>query len=1007
MDTAFQSQRVEPWHRVEVSSVIATLHTSPATGLSHQRVEETLQKYGPNQLPESASRSRLSIFIHQFKSLPVALLSLAAGLSIATGGLADAGVIMGVVVINAIIGYTTENHSERIIHSLKHLTQPIALVLRDGVPTEINAQEVVPGDILLLKPGSRVAADARLIEVNRLSVDESTLTGESLPVIKTTAPLATPELATPEPSSPSPTSSPTPSSTEEIPLGDRTNMVYMGTLITGGQGLAVVVATGAFTEMGHIQALVDTAPSPETPMERQLDRAGSQLVVLSSVICGVVFGLGLLRGYDILQMLKTSIALAVAAVPEGLPAVATTTLALGIREMRQHNVLIRQLAAVETLGSVQVLCLDKTGTLTVNNMSVVELYADDRSIHVEEGQWTNGKEQAKFQTSDTLLKLVQVLVLCNESEINGNPSENVLKGSSTENALLELAIAAGFDVATMRKTYPRVAIQHRSETWNVMTTLHAIPEGIHNNHSSEQHEPQVYSAQTPFPSAPLNAFPSSPSHPYPALTYHPTYPYSTQVTDASPPTHFVAVKGNPNEVLSLCHWYMKAGSIVPLTPVDRTIIEAENDRMASKALRILGVAYRYTNHSASHGNNHSGNHFNTNTIHENLIWLGLVGMADPIRPGTQSLMHTFHQAGVETMMITGDQRSTAYAIGQALNLSHREPLQILDAACLGSLDPERIKALCEQVHVFARISPVHKLHVVQALQKAGKVVAMTGDGINDAPALKAADVGVAMGHVGTDVAREVADVVLEDDDLQTMTIALSRGRTIYNNIRKSVHFLLSTNLSEIWVMLIATAVGIGQPLNAMQLLWLNLVTDIFPGLALALEPPEPDVLSRPPRDPKEPIIQPSDFKRILFESAVLSASTLAAYGYAIARYGVGSYASTIAFMSLTCGQLFHALSCRSTTRRWGSYSRETHAGETHSRKTHALPPNRILTIALIGSLALQLLSAIVPGLHTLLHLTPIHLEDAALIGVSALLPLLVNEVTKPSEQRTSDGEENL
>ncbi|MGI0484604.1 HAD-IC family P-type ATPase [Pantanalinema rosaneae CENA516] len=897
MEQDFQAQRVEPWHLVDVEQVIRILQTSATSGLSHTSAKSHLQTYGPNLLPEATTRSWFSLLISQFKSLPVGLLTLAAGLSIATGGLADAVVIMGVVFINAVIGYATESQSERIIHSLKHLLQPVAWVIREGTLTEINAQEVVVGDILVLKPGSYVAADARLIEAHRLSVDESTLTGESLPVSKTVVPLMD----------------------AALPLGDRTNMVYMGTLITGGQGFAVVVATRQFTEMGRIQTLVGEAIMPATPMERQLDQAGGQLVLVSSAVCGLVFGIGMLRGYDVLQMLKTSISLAVAAVPEGLPAVATTTLALGIREMRRHKVLIRRLDAVETLGSVQALCLDKTGTLTINKMSVVELYVTDDRIQIADAQWSNGQEPIDPMASETLVNLLQVLVLCNESEINSTANSQVeLKGSSTENALLELAIAAGMDVAKVRQTYPLLTIHHRSEARNVMLTLHQVPTSI-----------------------------------------------------TASPKQLLAVKGSPMEVLSLCNCWIRAGVMSPLTQADRSVIAMANDRMAGRALRVLGVAYRYINPPEE-------------TIQDNLIWLGLVGMIDPLRPGTKELMQVFHHAGIETIMITGDQNLTAYAIGKELNLNQDQQLQILDSTAFTTLDPEIMQALCKQAQIFARISPAHKLQIVQALQRTGKVVAMTGDGINDAPALKAANVGVAMGHVGTDVAREVADIVLEDDNLQTMTIAVSRGRTIYHNIRKSVHFLLSTNLSEILVMLTAISLGLGQPLNAMQLLWLNLVTDIFPGLALALEPPAPDVLSQLPRDPNQPIIKPSDFKRILFESTTLSISALAAYSYAIGRYGISPRASTIGFMSLTCAQLFHALSCRSTRRRWGR---------------SALPPNPYLTTALAGSLALQLLSAIVPGLRTLLHITPISFVDSAIISASAFLPLLVNEGTKRKDDR--------
>jgi Ca2+-transporting ATPase len=782
--------------------------------------------------------------------------------------------------------------------------------MREGQLQEISAQEIVLGDILVLKPGSYVTADARLIEAKRLSIDESALTGESLPVAKNTHALTQ----------------------DNVPLGDRTNMVYMGTLVTGGQGLGVVVATGKYTEMGKIQSLVGEAELPETPMQKQLDQAGNQLVLISSAFCTVVFGIGLLRGYGWLEMLKTSISLAVAAVPEGLPAVATTTLAIGIAQMRQHHVLIRRLDAVETLGSIQTICMDKTGTITANKMSVVELYSDTTRLKVVDGQLQVGEERINPYTRDELLKLIHVLALCNESEINGNGNSNgkgseyVVRGSSTENALIDLAIASGVDVNELREKYPLQKIEHRSETRNYMTTFHTARE--------------------------------------------------TQ--------ELIAVKGNPTEVLALCGWYIKDGQTLPLTDTEKLAIEIENERMAGNGLRVLGAAYRLDEPlNGAKTRRNTTKKASTASAETNgrptLIWLGLVGMADPIRKGVKDLMGSFHQAGIDTVMITGDQSPTAYAIGKELNLSQNQPLEILDSTRLTNIDPGAMKTLCDRVHVFARISPAHKLQIVQSLQSEGKVVAMTGDGINDAPALKAADVGVAMGHTGTDVAREVGDVVLENDNLETMIVAVSQGRTIYNNIRKSVHFLLSTNLSEIVVMLTATALGIGQPLNAMQLLWLNLVTDIFPGLALALEPPEPDVLSMPPRHPDEPIIQTSKFQRIVLESVTISASALAAYGYGILQYGIGPQASTIGFMSLTIAQLLHAYSCRS---------------EKHSIfGGQPLPPNQYLNFAVAGSLGLQLLAA-APPLRGLLQLAPIDLVDVAAIGGSALLPLLVNEGTK-------------
>jgi Ca2+-transporting ATPase len=432
---------------------------------------------------------------------------------------------------------------------------------------------------------------------------------------------------------------------------------------------------------------------------------------------------------------------------------------------------------------------------------------------------------------------------------------------------------------------------------------------------------------------------------------------------------FLAVKGNPDEVLALCRRQMLDGAILPLGDDDIARLQTENERMSGNALRVLAMAYCEADGADC-------------ASEDGFIWLGLVGMADPIRKGVEELVATFHEAGIDTVMITGDQTLTADAIGKKLKLNREGELEILDSTQLAEIEPEVMEALANRVHVFARVSPSHKLQIVQALQKAGKVVAMTGDGINDGPALKAADIGIAMGQNGTAVAREVADVVLEQDDLQTMAAAISQGRTIYSNIRKAIHFLLATNFSEIMLMSVAMAGGLGQPLNARQLLWINFISDIFPGLALAMEEPEPDVLNRPPRDPKEPIIKTADYKRITFESAALATASLGAYGYGIARYGIGAQAGTIGFMSLTCGELLHALSCRSE--RHSLFGRE------------ALPSNPYLNLALGTSLGLQVLTLLLPGLRSFLGLTPIGLLDAAVVAGSALLPLAINEATKES-----------
>ncbi len=932
-----EDQILQKWHLIESDKVLDYFNVDKDIGLTSEVADQNLKKYGLNVLPEAVPRSGFNIFIDQFKSIPVALLSIAAGISIFTGGLADAIIIMGVVTINAVIGYMTESHAEKTIHSLKSLVRPSAFVIRDMKVKQIGAEEIVPGDILLLRPGSYIAADARLIEAQHLSVDESLLTGESMPVLKCVDALKINHLI------------------PDIPLAERFNMVYMGTLVTGGQGLAVVTATGRFTEIGKIQTLVGKANPPETPMEKQLNTMGTQLVTISGFVCIGIFFIGLLRGYGLLQMIKTSISLAVAAVPEGLPTVATTTLALGIRSMRRHNVLIRHLNAVETLGCVQTICLDKTGTLTMNKMSVVLIHTGMRRIKVSEGKFevvdaiiSGGKSlKGAYQVNnpikpyqiDELLKLIHICVLCSESEIVKKGNEYIINGSPTENALVNLAISSGVDVIAIRKKFPLLNIKHRSEKINYMVTIHNV----------------------------------------------------SNIGNSGVCPKIIAIKGSPLEVLSLCNYYMMDGKKILLSDEDRIKFEIENEKMASDALRVLGVAYAFIDEKiltsfASSGFEDNGSI--KESIHEllhytkDIIWLGLIGIADPVRDGVKDLIGDFHKAGIDTIMITGDQGPTAYAIGKELNLSKDGQLEILDSTYLSDLQPDIMRAMCNRVHIFSRASPAHKLQIVQALQSAGRVVAMTGDGINDGPALKAADIGIAMGHKGTDVAREVADVVLEDDNMETMIIAISQGRTIYNNIRKSVHFLLSTNLSEIIVMFTAIAFGLGQPLSAMQLLWINLISDIAPGLALALEPPEPDVLSTPPRDPNEPIIKPSDFKRIAFESAVLSAGALTAYGYGIGRYGIGPTASTMAFISLSTGQILHSISCRSG--RQSIFSKEQ------------FPQNKYLTAAISGSLLLQAFAMIVPGLRSLLGISNIGLLDGFVIGCSSVAPLLINEATKSS-----------
>jgi Ca2+-transporting ATPase len=700
---------------------------------------------------------------------------------------------------------------------------------------------------------------------------------------------------------------------DDTPLGDRRNMAYMGTHVTGGNGRGLVVATAAATELGQIQTMVGEAESPETPMQKQLGRMGTQLALLSGGVCAGVFGVGVLRGYAWLEMLKASVSLAVAAVPEGLPAVATTTLAMGINEMRRRNVAVRHLDAVETLGAVQVFCMDKTGTLTMNRMAVVALYSGGTRLKVaahkvtdEDGHSVDPLER------DELVRLMQVVSLCSEAEVKGVPGKWRYDGSPTENALVELAVETGIDVPALRAERPRLKTRYRAEGRPYMSSLHPYKDG----------------------------------------------------------KHLLAVKGSPEEVLGLCTTMLRDSKKVRLNQTLRAEIVSQNQRMAGQALRVLGAAFRELDEGSMPAKT------------EGLCWLGLAGMADPMRPGMDRLIAEYHRAGIETIMITGDQSATAYAIGKELGLSGDKPLQVLESHKLEEMDADLLAGLVRNVHVFARVSPAHKLKIVRALQEAGLVVAMTGDGINDGPALKAADIGVAMGESGTNVAREVSDVVLEDDNLHTMTVAVAQGRTIYNNIQKMIHFMVSTNLTEIEVMLAGVMLGWGETMNPMQLLWINLVTDIFPGLALSMEPAEPDIMDRPPRDPEEAIISRQDLKRMAFESGAIGLGTMGAFLYGLRKYGLGPAPSTLAFNTLVMNELTHALSSR-------SHYRNVFGGEK-------LEPNKHLTRAVLGMAALQVVVSVVPGARRLLGTVPLGWMDLAAVGAGVLLPLIVNEATKPA-----------
>jgi Ca2+-transporting ATPase len=851
-----------PWHALPAAAALAALATTAAQGLTPEAAAARLARHGPNALPRPEGRSVLAIAAEQLASVPVALLGASAALSVATGGLLDAGAIGAVVLLNAGIATATERNAEATIRSLSDGEPAAVPVRRAGRRLSLPVAALVPGDIILLERGVLVPADARLIEAQELTVNESALTGESLPVAKDAAA----EVA------------------EDAPLAERPSMVHRGTAVTGGTGTAVVTATGSATELGRIRAMFGAVRPPETPIERQLGEVGRELVLVNGVICALIGAIGVARGQPWPAMLRSAISLAVAAVPEGLPAVATTTLALGIRDMRRQGILVRRLDAVETLGAVQVVGLDKTGTLTANRMAVTSLHLDGTQIPA-------GSPPQRLRP--VAAALLETAALCSDVELHGATPI----GSPTETALVRAAIELGVPVASLHARLPRHVAAARAEGRKRMATLHRSGDG----------------------------------------------------------RIVLAVKGDPTEVLARCTHRLAASGPVALDAASRRAIAAANDRMAGQALRVLGVARR---EGGGDPRDERG-----------LTWLGLAGLADPLRPGADAMVARLHRAGIRTVMITGDQSATAYAIARMLGLSRDGEIRVLEAGALTGLTPEMLAALAPQADVFARVTPANKLQIVRALQASGRIVAMTGDGVNDGPALRAADIGIAMGAEGTDVAREVAAIVLAGDDLHGILDAVRLGRATYANIRKVLRYLVGTNASETMLMLGAAIAGLPQPLTPVQLLWLNLLSDPLPALALGLEPAEPDLLAEAPHDPRAPILSRGDFRAILREGAVIGASGLVASIFA---------PRGVAFHGLTFAQLAHALLCRS---------------ERHEVLDRAGPPaNPKLFAALATCAALQAVAQGFAPLRGVLGLAPLTGRDLVAVAATALVPTAANAI---------------
>ncbi len=884
------------WYRKEANEVLSLLNSDAEAGLGLAEAQRRLAEHGPNELVERGLKSPWRILWEQFTELMVVILIVAAVISGALGDWKDTIAILAIVVLNAVLGFSQEFRAERAMAALKKLAVPTVKVRRDGHVVEISARELVPGDVVLLEAGDLVPADGRLLEAVNLRVEEAALTGESEPVEKHAQALDKPDL----------------------PIGDRVNMVYMGTVVTYGRGAAVITATGMDTELGRIADLIQTVEREPTPLQRRLEQLGKGLAVVALVIVGIVFVLGLLRGEDWQLMLLTAISMAVAAVPEGLPAVVTIALALGAQRMLKRQALIRKLPAVETLGSVTVICSDKTGTLTENRMTVTVLdvlgetqQVDtllERGIPVAEALLQPGQQPSVRSLS----LLVTAASLCNDANLEMVPGDGYRAvGDPTEGALVVAAAKIGLLKADLDKRWPRVAEVPFTAERKRMTTVHQV------GANPEQ-------TKVPWCCGDYVAF----------------------------------TKGAVDSLLEISDQVWAGDKAVPMTDDLRTRIEAANDHLASQGQRVLGVAFRPIDEVPNEADEAS--------LEQKMIFIGLVGMIDPPRPEVREAVQTAREAGIRPVMITGDHPLTARQIAWELGIaSDGNPLTGRE---LDQMSLDDLKHVVEDVTVYARVSPEHKLKIVQALQDRGHIVAMTGDGVNDAPALKRADIGVAMGITGTDVSKEAADMVLLDDNFATIVAAVKEGRTIYENIRKFIKYTLTSNAGEIWVMLLAPLVGMPLPLLPLQILWINLVTDGLPGLALGVEPPERDTMRRPPHHPQENIFGRGLGRHVAWVGLLMGLVSLG-MGYWAWQAGWNHW-QTMAFTTLTLSQMGHALAVR---------SRE-------SLFKVGLLSNRALLGAVMLTFVLQLAVIYVPFLQELFKTNALALDELLLsLGFSTVV----------------------
>jgi Ca2+-transporting ATPase len=927
------------WHTLSAEETLKRLETPLTEGLTSEEAQRRLKEYGPNQLVEKDRRTFAQMVWEQLRGFVILLLIGAAIVSAILGEYVDAGAIIAIVLLNTILGVVQESRAEEALAALKRMAAPDSQVLRDGKRVTVPGPELVPGDIVFMEAGYYVPADVRLLEAVNLRVEEAALTGESVPVQKNAA--ATLEAG--------------------ASLGDRKNSAFMGTVVNYGRGKGVVTSTGMHTQLGLIATMLQAVQEEQTPLQKKLDQLGKTLGIAALIVCGLVFVVGLVQSIGaidldlIVALFMIAVSLAVAAVPEGLPAVVTVSLALGMQEMIKRHALIRRLSSVETLGSATVICSDKTGTLTQNEMTVTRLWADETMVKVTGqgytpvGDFLVGEKKVDLRKYPSIRTALWLGVLNNdavleESEREDGDPEYRMVGDPTEGSILVAAYKAGGVTRELNKSYPRTNEIPFDSDYKRMVTVHSVS------------DPQLEDLS----------------------------PFTDSDREGC---NVIAVKGAPDVVLNLCKYYLPISGGEPVLMGDekKKGILSANDEMTREALRVLGVAYRLIK-SLPEGANRED-------LEQDLVFVGLIGMIDPARPEVAPALETAYRAGIRTIMITGDYPNTARAIAESIGLL-RSGHQVLTGAQLEGMSDEELKEEVKKTDVYARVSPEHKLRIVTALQANGEVVAMTGDGVNDAPAIKQADIGISMGITGTDVAKDTADMVLTDDNYVSIVSAVEQGRIIYSNIRKFVYFLISCNMAEILIIFLPTSLGFLilpgltpeqlSPLAPIQLLWLNLVTDGAPALALSTEKGDPDIMDQPPRSPTEPIINRYMLTGVITQTIAIAAVTLIAFWVGLHHDGASiidnlEFAETMAFVTLSTSELIRAFTARS---------------ERYPVLKLGVFSNKWMNYAVLASLAMVLLVVYVPFLNPIFKTVPLGWEQWQLILPLLLIPSVVAELVK-------------